>query len=84
MGSSNRSERTHCGWWKTSRPAFVRFYDEPERLVQIARRTHANMLLPDRGPWLPWDDDDAHVPGINPKTLDGIVLDDTDAERIGT
>jgi len=33
----------------------VRVYDEPERVVAIARRAHENMRLPDRGPWLPWD-----------------------------
>ena len=33
----------------------VRVYDEPERLVEIARRAHQNMRLPDAGPWLPWD-----------------------------
>jgi len=32
----------------------IRAYDEPERLVECARRAHRNMPLPDRGPWLPW------------------------------
>jgi hypothetical protein len=32
-------------------------YDEPQRLVEIARRAHHNMRLPDQGPWLPWDED---------------------------
>lgn len=33
----------------------IRVYDEPQRLVVIARRAHHNMRLPDRGPWLPWE-----------------------------
>jgi hypothetical protein len=33
----------------------VRVYDEPERIVEIARRAERNMRLPDVGPWLPWD-----------------------------
>ena len=33
----------------------VRVYDEPERLVEIARRAHENMRLPDTGPFLPWE-----------------------------
>jgi hypothetical protein len=33
----------------------VRVYDEPQRLVEIARRAERNMRLPDRGPWLPWE-----------------------------
>jgi hypothetical protein len=33
----------------------VRTYDEPEQLVEIARRAQANLRLPDRGPWLPWE-----------------------------
>jgi len=33
----------------------IRVYDEPQRTVEIARRAWHNMRLPDRGPWLPWD-----------------------------
>ena len=33
----------------------IRVYDEPQRLVEIARRAHRNMRQPDQGPWLPWD-----------------------------
>ena len=33
----------------------VRVYDEPDRLVAVARRAQQNMRLPDAGPWLPWD-----------------------------
>ena len=32
----------------------IRIYDEPKRLVDVARRAHRNMRLPDEGPWLPW------------------------------
>jgi len=34
----------------------IRVYNEPQRLVEIAQRAHANMRLPDEGPWLPWGD----------------------------
>ena len=34
----------------------IRVYDEPERLVEIARRAHENMRLPDTGPFLPWEE----------------------------
>lgn len=33
----------------------VRVYEEPGRLVEIARRAAANRELPDTGPGLPWD-----------------------------
>lgn len=33
----------------------IRVYEEPERIVEIARRAEQNMRLPDIGPWLPWD-----------------------------
>ena len=33
----------------------IRVYDEPQRLVEIARRAHDNMRLPDIGPFLPWE-----------------------------
>jgi hypothetical protein len=33
----------------------IRVYDEPQRQVEIARRAHANMRLPDVGPFLPWE-----------------------------
>ncbi|MFW6169803.1 MAG: FAD-dependent oxidoreductase [Planctomycetota bacterium] len=61
----------------------IRVYQEPERLVKIAKRAHANMRLPDRGPWLPWGDRESLISGLDPDQLDGIVLDDTVAERIG-
>lgn len=62
----------------------IRVYQEPERLVRIARRAHANMRLPDRGPWLPWGDQESLISGLDPDQLEGIVLDDTAAQRIGT
>ena len=34
----------------------VRVYDEPERVLEVARRAEANMRLPDTPPRLPWDD----------------------------
>jgi hypothetical protein len=33
----------------------VRVYDEPQRLVDIARRAENNMRLPDVSPQLPWE-----------------------------
>ena len=33
----------------------IRVYDEPQAQVEIARRTHATMRLPDVGPFLPWE-----------------------------
>jgi hypothetical protein len=38
--------------------AEIRVYNEPQRLVEIARRAHANMRLPDSGPFLPWEGND--------------------------
>jgi hypothetical protein len=33
----------------------IRVYDEPQRLVEIARRAHRNMRIADEGPFLPWE-----------------------------
>jgi len=61
----------------------IRVYREPKRLVDVARRAHANMRLPDKGPWLPWGDDESLSQGVDPAGLEGIVVDDTDAQRLG-
>ncbi|MHB8902602.1 MAG: FAD-dependent oxidoreductase [Thermoguttaceae bacterium] len=61
----------------------LRVYEEPQRLVEIAQRAHANMLAPDEGPWLPWGDDDAPQGGLDRKKLGGLVVDDTEAEQVG-
>lgn len=61
----------------------IRVYNEPERLVEAARRTAKHMRLPDSGPGLPWDESVAWVTGVDPKKLPGIVLDDTQAEAVG-
>ena len=61
----------------------IRIYQEPQRLVEIAQRAHANMRAPDEGPWLPWGDDDQAMPGLDPKKLEGLVVDDTAAQRLG-
>lgn len=61
----------------------IRVYDEPRRLVEIAQRAHANMRLPDEGPWLPWGDDDRSMPGLDPKKLEGLSVDDTAAQQFG-
>ncbi|MCH5375677.1 MAG: hypothetical protein JJ992_17025, partial [Planctomycetes bacterium] len=55
----------------------IRVYDEPEREVEIARRALENMRLPDRGPWLPWDEVDAG------RQYGGVVIDGWDAQPIG-
>jgi len=70
---------------KTSDPGIceIRVYDEPERLVEVARRAAKNRDLPDSGPGLPWDEGVLWVTGIDPKTLPGIVVDDTQAEAVG-
>lgn len=75
----------------------VRVYDEPERVVEIARRAAKNQTLPDVGARLPWED--ADVPeetimsarkassGMAPeeaaKKFGGILFDDADAEITG-
>ncbi len=61
----------------------IRVYKEPQRLVEIAQRAHANMLAPDEGPWLPWGDEDSALPGLDPKKMDGLVIDDTAAQQFG-
>lgn len=62
----------------------IRVYREPQRLVAIAQRAHANMRLPDTGPWLPWGDDAPDSSGIDPRRLEGLVLDDSAALRVGS
>jgi hypothetical protein len=61
----------------------VRVYQEPERLVEIARRVAKNRDLPDAGPGLPWDESVTWFEGVDPRRLPGIVLDDTQAETVG-
>jgi hypothetical protein len=62
----------------------IRVYDEPERLVEIARRAAKNMRLPDGGPGLPWDESVVWGTGVDPKKLAGVILDDTQAETTGS
>ena len=61
----------------------IRVYDEPERVVQIARHATANMLAADDKPDLPWDDRLDGCSGLDPRKLPGIVLDDTEAAAGG-
>ena len=56
----------------------IRVYDEPQRLVEIARRAHQNMRLVDRGPWLPWTETDRL------DKYDGLVVDSSEAIATGT
>jgi hypothetical protein len=55
----------------------IRVYDEPERLVEIARRAAANMAMPDAVPKLRWLID------VDPEELPGIVIDASQAKQIG-
>jgi len=65
----------------------IRVYDEPKRLVDIARRAHRNMGLADQGPWLPWPKVQRGRKSTRPPKralkLPGIVLDASGAEKIG-
>jgi len=63
--------------------AEVRVYAEPAGVLESARRLMRNRSLPDAGPGLPWGD---YLPGSgkDPRRLGGIVLDDTQAETVGS
>jgi hypothetical protein len=70
----------------------IRVYREPPRLVEIARRAHDVMRLPDGDPGFPWGEGPVLqcVPspprktGLRPEKLAGIVLDARDADCVGT
>lgn len=55
----------------------IRVYDEPQRLVEIARRAEATMAERDDAPALAWMID------VDPKKLPGIVIDAGTAKQIG-
>lgn len=72
----------------------IRVYDEPKRLVEIARRAAKNMALPDGGPRLPFDPNSPRTGGrraaarpkqvsVDPKKLPGIVIQHTGAKVTG-
>ncbi|MFA5192117.1 MAG: FAD-dependent oxidoreductase [Verrucomicrobiia bacterium] len=75
----------------------IRVYDEPERIVEIARRAAQTQRLPDVGARLPWETsdvpEDADAPGAKSsrgmsleeaaKKFGGILLDDSEAEATG-
>jgi hypothetical protein len=75
----------------------IRVYDEPERVVEIARRAAKNQTLPDVGARLPWEDSDVPEETIMSarkasagmafeeaaKKFGGILFDDADAEVTG-
>ena len=50
----------------------IRVYDEPERIVESARRAHETMREPDRGPFLPWGEEGEAAAGHG---LKGVVVD---------
>lgn len=58
----------------------VRTYRETQSEVESARRIHANMMLPDNGPFLPWGDD--IVPDVS-HGLEGTILVVPDADVEG-
>ena len=55
----------------------VRVYDEPQRLVEVARRAHQNMRLPDQGPWLPWNETRGRP------AYEGVMIDAEEADQTG-
>lgn len=57
--------------------AEVRVYDEPPRVVEIARRVQAAAALPDVSPGLPW------FFNVDPRKLPGLVIDASQAEQVG-
>ncbi|NUQ66491.1 MAG: FAD-dependent oxidoreductase [Pirellulales bacterium] len=61
----------------------IRVYDEPQEVVEAARRRARTMNLPDDGPGLPWDDSVVWVTGVDPRKLPGIVVDSSQAETTG-
>jgi len=73
----------------------IRVYDEPKRLVEIARRAAKNMLLPDGEPPLPFDPNPPRTRGrrapvarpkqvsVDPKKLPGIVIQHSGAKLTG-
>lgn len=75
----------------------IRVYDEPERVMEIARRAAKNQTLPDVGARLPWEDSDVPEEIISSakktssgmaleeaaKKFGGILLDDSEAETTG-
>jgi hypothetical protein len=56
----------------------VRVYDEPQRVVEIARRVAVNREVPDASPGLVWMYD------VDPRKLPGLVLDASQAQQIGS
>jgi len=75
----------------------IRVYDEPERVVEIARRAARNQGLPDVGARLPWEGSDVPEETVSAagktspgmpleeaaKKFGGILFDDSDAEATG-
>lgn len=55
----------------------IRVYDEPPRVVEIARRVEATRALPDVSPDLSW------FYSVDPRKLPGLVIDASQAEQIG-
>jgi hypothetical protein len=74
---STTTARLRCVFTGMTSVAEIRVYDEPPRLVEIARRVQAAAALPDAPPGLPWFFD------VDPRKLPGLVMDASQAEQIG-
>lgn len=61
----------------------IRVYDEPQAIVEAARRRADTMNQPDGDAGLPWDDSAVWVTGVDPRKLPGIVVDSSQAETTG-
>jgi hypothetical protein len=74
---STTTTRLRCIFTGMTSVAEIRVYDEPPRLIEIARRVQAAAALPDVSPGLPW------FFNVDPRKLPGLVIDASQAEQIG-
>jgi len=74
---STTTTRLRCVFTGMASVAEIRVYDEPPRLVEIARRVQAVAGLPDVSPGLPW------FFNVDPRKLPGLVIDASQAEQVG-
>lgn len=75
---STNTARLRCVFTGMTSVAEIRVYDEPPRVVEIARRVQAAAALPDASPGLPW------FYNVDPRKLPGLVIDASQAEQIGS
>ncbi len=62
----------------------IRVYDEPQSVVESARRRTRRIDLPEGEPRLPWDETLVWVTGVDPRKLPGMVIDSAQAEAVGS